>query len=143
MHIVPLERNLKIHSGNRNVFYTMDLPNSMVWSFQECMDLSYIFHSMKIYNYYRKSKSIPFQIKVYKISIRWIFNFFQCATLNPCQYELTHITSEHIVRISLLNRRNMKIKTVMNSNSYSILHKLQFFDIPFIRLLLFFLFSIP
>lgn len=42
------------------------------------MDLSGIFHCMKIYDYYGKSKFILLPIKVHTIFVLWILNFLLC-----------------------------------------------------------------
>ena len=47
---------ITINSVHRNVFYTFDLPISVGWILPESNDLPKIFHNMKIYNYYGKSK---------------------------------------------------------------------------------------
>ena len=94
--------DIKIYSTSNTSpynFRTMDFLNSMVWILSESMDSPDIFHSMEIYNYCGKSKSILFSISMQPFnSIPWIFTIFLCVSslVNDCYKFLVQFTSDTV-----------------------------------------------
>lgn len=57
-----------------NVIHAVDLRNSVLRILPESMDFPDLFHSIELYNYYEKSKSVLFSVKVHTICMLSIFN---------------------------------------------------------------------
>ena len=94
--------DIKIYSTSNTSphnFHTMDFLNSMVWILSESMDSPDIFHSMEMYNYCGKSKSILFSISNHSIPSRGFSQFFYiCVSslVNDCYKFLVQFTSDTV-----------------------------------------------